>query len=95
MNIKEQAKARGVESLAIILANDELELSTETRKITLVEFSQEDRLEIEWFGNDHRHEITRVTYRVGYEDLEESEELNISEGSALWNFADFVVKVSA
>ena len=70
------------------------ELFTETRKITLVELSDDERLEIEWYGNDHAWKITRVAYRSNFEDLENSQEINIGEGEPLWSYADFIINVA-
>jgi hypothetical protein len=50
-------------------------------------------LEILWHGNDHAWEIKRVTYR--YSDWFDTATVNVEEGSALWQYAEYVIEYGA
>jgi len=91
--MKNRADEVGLELLHGLVSNPDLDISSETRKITLVEISEDERVEIEWFGNDHKWEITRVGLRVGYQDLQSSEELSVAPGHPLWTYAGFIIQV--
>lgn len=94
MTPKDVAAARGLSLLALLADGDEeTYLSTETRKITLVDLAEDERLEIEWYGHDLAWTITRVTYRTG-EELETSHEEHVDEGHPLWTYAKFVIEVA-
>lgn len=76
--------------------NDDFALSIETDKLTTVCLSYggpADYLEILWFGGDHAWEIKRVTYR--YSDWFDTATLNVEEGSALWQYAEYVIGYGA
>lgn len=92
--MKDRADAVGLELLHYVVLNKELDISSETRKITLVDINEDERLEIEWFGNDHNWEITRVGFRAGYQDLENSKELSVSPGHPLWTYATFIIQMA-
>lgn len=93
MTTKDVAAARGLSLLAALAEEEETYLSTETRKITLVDITEDERLEIEWYGHDLAWTITRVTYRTG-EELETSHEEHVSEGHPLWTYAKFIIEVA-
>lgn len=92
--MKDRADAVGFGLLRHLELNDEHPISSETRKITLVDITSDERIEIEWFGNDHNWEITRVGFRTGYQDLENSKELSVSPGHPLWTYATFIIQVA-
>lgn len=76
--------------------NDDFALSIETDKLTTVCLSYggpADYLEILWHGNDHAWEIKRVTYR--YSDWFDTATVNVEEGSALWQYAEYVIEYGA
>jgi hypothetical protein len=85
------ADARGLSLLALLMDSDEeTYLNTETRKITLVEITQGEWLDIEWYGHDLAWTITRVTYRLEDTGYQES----VEQGHPLWTYANLVIEVA-
>lgn len=76
--------------------NDDFALSVETDKMTTVCLSYggpADYLEILWHGSDYAWEIKRVTYR--YSDWFDTATMDVEEGSALWQYAQFIIEGEA
>jgi hypothetical protein len=73
--------------------NSDFALSIETDKITTVCLSYggpADYLEIQWFGNDYRWEIKKVTYR--FSDWFDTATREVLEGSPLWQYAEHIIE---
>lgn len=71
-------------------------LSVQTDKLTTVCLSwggPADYLEILWHGHSLAWEIKRVTYR--YSDWFDTATMDVEEGSALWQYAQFIIEGEA
>ena len=71
-------------------------LSSETIKLTKVCLSwggPSDELEIEWYGNDFKNEIVKVTYR--YSDWYDTATVILSDDSPLYEYARYILECEA
>jgi hypothetical protein len=99
--IGEQLEDREKDMKALFEADNyeevrEFALSSETVKLTKVCLSwggPADYLEIEWYGNDWQHEISKVTYR--FSDWFDTATVTVEEDSPLYEYARYIIEHEA